>query len=69
MGIGLLFWILAILTVIFGLGGLWGPEPYRRNAWGGFGLILFILVILIGWHDFGPPLRDDGTSTGTRYVR
>jgi hypothetical protein len=52
MPIGLLFWILMILWLIFGF--VW----YRNGAawgygWGGNTLLLFILLFLLGWNDFG----------------
>ena len=51
MPIGPLFWLLIILSVIFG--GLWWRNGNGwQYGWGGNAL-LFILVILLGLNDFG----------------
>jgi len=55
MNIGLAFWILMLLWLVFGFAwhsgvlGVYGP-------WGGT-LLLFILLLLLGWKVFGPPLH------------
>jgi hypothetical protein len=50
MNIGLLFWILMILS-LFG----WGyARPWAAGGWGwGSGFLVFVLLFLLGWHDFG----------------
>ena len=57
MGANIWFWIIYVIVGVFGLFGLspWG----RDNPWGPFGswLVLFILIGLLGWHSFGPPIR------------
>jgi hypothetical protein len=55
MSIGLLFWVLAILAVVF---GLWGSQPaappfLRTYSW----TFLFVLILLLGWATFGPALH------------
>ncbi len=53
MSIGLIFWILMLFWLIFGLysnrvsiqGGNWAPA--------GDSLMLFILLFLLGWKSFG----------------
>jgi hypothetical protein len=50
MPIGLLFWILMILWIIFWGWTTWGPGA--TYAWGG-SFLLFVLLFLLGWHDFG----------------
>lgn len=51
MPIGLLFWILMILWMISWIGtsyGGWaGPFVYANT------LLLFVLLFLLGWHNFG----------------
>lgn len=55
MPLGLMFWILMLLWLIFGLVERWGPSgPYW--AWGG-SLVLFILLLLLGWQVFGAPVK------------
>jgi len=55
MTLGLAFWILMLVWLVFGLllhfgvvGGLWA---------GGNVVLLFILFALLGWQVFGAPLR------------
>jgi hypothetical protein len=56
MPIGLMFWIMMILWVV-----LWGGVGW--GGWGGTrgpfmtGLFLWVLIALLGWHDFGPILQ------------
>lgn len=54
MSIGLLFWILVILAVIFNW-PLSGEQPKYRPVLG-IGLI-FVLILLLGWDAFGPALH------------
>jgi hypothetical protein len=51
MPIGILFWALMILWLIFG--GLTRANP--QWAWGiyGHGLFIWFMFFLIGWNDFG----------------
>lgn len=60
MGAGVWFWILFVVFVILGLFFSW---PYDTNAPGarfrpfGFGVVVLILIGLLGWGVFGPPIR------------
>ena len=51
MSIGLLFWVIFILCLLswFGtrLGNMTGPYVYASE------FIIFVLLFLLGWHDFG----------------
>lgn len=55
MSTGLAFWILMLVWLAFGLfgvavsGGAW-------YSWGG-NLLVFILLVLLGWHVFGAPIH------------
>jgi len=57
MSFGLLFWILMLLWLVFGLWSNWGGIV--GGQWHPFGnsLLLFILLLLLGWQVFGPPIR------------
>lgn len=48
----LLFWILMLLWLVL---GLWSTWPNLRA--GSPNLILFILLLLLGWKVFGAPLQ------------
>ncbi len=53
MSKGLLFWIIMLIWLIF---GLWVSWPPSMMAIGG-SLMLFILLALLGWHCFGAPIQ------------
>lgn len=55
MTLGLLFWILMLLWLIFWGLTTWGP-PGPYGVWG-HNVVLFILLLLLGWQAFGPPIR------------
>ena len=55
MTLGLAFWILMLIWAVFGIASL-------NNAVGSYGtvgntILLFVLLLLLGWHDFGAPLH------------
>lgn len=52
MPLGLMYWILMLLWLIF---GLWVSWPNYRAS--GLNLMLFILLVLLGWKVFGPPIQ------------
>ena len=52
MSLGLAFWILMLLWLVFGAWWAW-PNHY---ALGG-NLMLFILLLLLGWKVFGAPVH------------
>jgi len=57
MTIGVLFWVLYIVFLVFGLwaGYPWpAGSPWYRNM--GF-LLIYILIGLIGWRVFGAPVH------------
>jgi hypothetical protein len=55
---GLLFWVLMLFWLLVGAWGFWPGTgavlPYGTIGWG---LVLFLLVGLLGWKVFGPPLQ------------
>jgi hypothetical protein len=57
MGANIWFWLIYVIVGIF---GAWGMGPWRpASPYAPFGgwLILFILVGILGLHDFGSPIR------------
>jgi hypothetical protein len=56
MGLGLAYWILMLIWLVFGLlthfGYVGGPYAFGTST-----LLLFVLFVLLGWQTFGPPLR------------
>jgi hypothetical protein len=59
MKIGLLFWILMLFWLLFGLWLYWPTGSGTGVAYGPVGgnLLLFLLLGLLGWKVFGPPLQ------------
>jgi len=57
MPIGILFWVLMIFWLLFGL--YWNRGDLRGGNYGivGGNLMLFILLGLLGWRVFGPVLQ------------
>jgi hypothetical protein len=56
MSMSLLFWILMLIWLIFGFFQHWGVVPGSYGVWG-HSLLLFILLLLLGWQVFGAPIR------------
>lgn len=52
MSFALAFWILMLVWLVFGLALHFGYAP----MWGG-SVLLFVLMLLLGWKVFGPPLH------------
>jgi len=53
----LLFWILMLIWLVF---GLWSNWSKIRDDWKPTGgtLMLFVLLLLLGWAEFGAPLKE-----------
>jgi hypothetical protein len=61
MTLGLAYWILMLIWLIFGLIWSWpivatGTGYHAFFPLGGT-LLIFVLFLLIGWQVFGPPIR------------
>ncbi len=56
MTLGLAYWILMLLWVVFGVWPNWPAGGASFRPFGG-SLLLFILLLLLGWHVFGPPIH------------
>lgn len=57
MSFGLVFWILMLLWLVL---GCWSNRAsIKAGAFSGLGggLLLFILLLLLGWKVFGPPIH------------
>lgn len=60
MGLGLFFWILILFSLFFGFRSGWpgGPANGGRNYWGiANNVLLLVLIIVLGWSQFGAPLH------------
>jgi len=61
MSANIWFWILWVLTLVFGIfvQNPWRPNNSPSYPWAPFGswLILFILIGIVGWGVYGPPIR------------
>lgn len=59
MTLGLLFWILMILWLVFGVYSAWpAATTDARGFWPlGGNLILFLLILLLGISSFGWPIK------------
>jgi len=58
MTLGLLFYILMLLWLFFGLLANW-PGRTVFGPYGGVvnSLLLFVLFLILGWHAFGAPVH------------
>ncbi len=57
MSAGIWFWIIYVICVLFGLWSDWpagGPPNFRPL---GGRVVVFILIGLLGWRVFGPPIQ------------
>jgi len=60
MGANIWFWLLFVITLVF---GIFVQSPWRQGTpaypWAPFGswLILFILIGILGWGVYGSPIR------------
>ncbi len=52
MTLGLAFYVLMLLWLVFGSWNAW-----QTNLDTGGELLLFVLILILGWHDFGPPIH------------
>jgi hypothetical protein len=55
MTLGLAYWILMLLWLVFGLWHAWGNWPFMGGS-----LLLFVLLLILGWHSFGSPIKGGG---------
>ncbi len=57
MPLGILFWVIYVVAIVFSVWGAYAPNDpaWFKRAGGGF--ILWVLVGILGWHVFGPVVR------------
>lgn len=56
MTLGLVFWILMLIWLVFGIAVYSGKLVGPYSVWGNT-LLLFILFLLLGWAAFGAPIK------------
>lgn len=57
MPLAYIFWLLIILWAIFGLGYPFITETPNRRIVNGGNLLLFVLMVLLGWQVFGSAVK------------
>jgi hypothetical protein len=59
MSFQLLYWVLMLLWLVFGLWSNWPAAGAGSNAFRPLGgtLMLFILLVILGWRVFGSPVH------------
>lgn len=57
MSLGLAYWILMLLWLILGLMWNWPGRPASPYWPAGNVVLLFVLFLLLGMHDFGAPIH------------
>ncbi len=57
MSMGLCYWVLMLVALVFGGSIGWRNRATGGVLYGGGGLILFILLVLLGWKVFGAPVH------------
>lgn len=55
MSAGIWFWLIYVICLLFG--GWFGYSTGGDRRYIGGGLVIFVLVGLVGWAVFGPPLK------------
>ena len=56
MSLGILFWIIMLLTVFFGWWTNYGNPGWRYGAFSNM-LVILVLIAILGWHAFGAPVH------------
>lgn len=57
MAMGLIFWIIMLLWLIFALAWNFNWVAMGQHGPLGNSLLLFVLFLLLGWQVFGAPVR------------
>jgi len=57
MPLGVLFWVLYVVSILLGVWGSYNPQqPLWYKAFSGY-VVIWVLVGMLGWHVFGPVVR------------
>ena len=57
MTLSVLFWVLMIVSLIFGFWAHYEPaQPFQFKT-GGYNLLIFVLLAILGWAQFGWPVK------------
>lgn len=52
-----LFWVVYLICLVFGMWSGYVPgQPYTYRGWGGT-LAVFVLIGILGWAVFGTPVK------------
>jgi hypothetical protein len=57
MSVGIWFWVIMVIGIIFWGFVTWRPVPGNPYYASGPNLVIFILIFLLGWGVFGPPIH------------
>jgi O-antigen ligase len=52
MSLGILYWLLMVLFLVL---GMWSSWPNLRA--GSPNILLFLILVVVGWKVFGPPIN------------
>ena len=52
MSFGLIYWVLMLIWLVF---GVWSSWPNQKMVGGN--VLLFVLLLLVGWKVFGAPIH------------
>jgi len=56
MGLGLLYWILMLIWLVFSIWWHFPMQAGRGSYWPSH-VFLFVLLLILGWATFGAPVR------------
>ena len=57
MAIGMAFWVLMLIWLVFGVAASWPGAPLGQYHGIVGNLLIFVLFALLGWHVFGAALH------------
>lgn len=57
MPIGILFWVLYVLSIVLGLWSTYTPADPLWTRRAGYSVVVWVLIGLLGWSVFGPVVK------------